>query len=389
MILHLDMDAFFASIEQRDHPEYQGKPVVVGAMPGKRGVVSTCSYEARRFGIHSAMPISDAHRRCPDAIYLTPDMSRYVLASKQVMTILGQISPVVEPVSIDEAYLDITGLERLYGSPEQIGMLTKRKIQEVTRLNCSVGIGPNRLIAKLASDYQKPDGMTLVRPEEVESFLDPMAVSNLRGVGKQTLKIIHRLGIKTVGELRGYPLEILQHYFGKHGGQHLHDQARGLASDRVGERAARKSISKETTFNKDVSDPRMLREKLRSLSSQVGRIARREGVRGLVVTLKIRLSSFETHTRQYRLEQAVDTDTPIFQTAWRLYSSSEFINKPIRLIGVGITRWDAGQPVADLFEDTDKKNREKRLYATMDRVVEKFGEDKLSFGFNRNRPRED
>lgn len=389
MILHLDMDAFFASIEQRDHPEYQGKPVVVGAMPGQRGVVSTCSYEARRYGIHSAMPISEAYRRCPEAIYLPPDMSRYVSISKQVMAILHEISPVVEPVSIDEAYLDISGLKRLYGSPVDIGSLTKRKIQDASRLNCSVGIGPNKLIAKLASDYRKPDGMTLVRPEEVRSFLDQMAVSDLRGVGKQALKSIQRLGIKTVRELRSYPLEILQRYFGKGGGQHLYNHARGIASDQICVRAVRKSISKEFTFNKDIRDPDLARVKLRSLSSQLGRIARREGVRGFVITLKVRLSSFETHTRQCRLNQAVDTDNPIFTTAWELYQSSQFLYKPIRLIGVGMSHWDEQEPVADLFEDQDKKAKERRLYTAFDRVVEKFGEDKLSFGINTNSLNED
>jgi len=179
-IMHLDMDAFFASIEQRDNPEYCGKPVVVGAMPGRRGVVSTCSYEARKYGIRSAMPISEAHRRCPDAIYLRPDMARYAAVSKQVMHALGDISPVVEPVSIDEAYIDISGMERLIGEPEEIGRLTKQKVMYRVGLNRSVGIGPNRLIAKLASEYQKPDGLVVIRPDQIQVFLDPMPVSNLR-----------------------------------------------------------------------------------------------------------------------------------------------------------------------------------------------------------------
>ncbi|MES9968059.1 MAG: DNA polymerase IV, partial [Sedimenticola sp.] len=253
LIMHLDMDAFFASVEQRDNPEYQGKPVVVGARPGGRGVVATCSYEARRFGIHSAMPISEAYRRCPHAIYVRPDMKRYSEASRRIMAVLGEISPLVEPVSVDEAYLDISGLERLFGTPREIGLLTKRKVQDAVGLTCSVGIGCNRLIAKLASDYRKPDGLTVVMPDQNRAFLDPMPVSNLRGVGRQTLKTVKRLGIETVAQLRGYSLEQLQLHFGERGGEHLHNQARGIASDRIVTEYQRQSISKETTFGEDVT----------------------------------------------------------------------------------------------------------------------------------------
>lgn len=382
LIMHLDMDAFFASVEQRDNPEYQGLPVVVGAQPGRRGVVATCSYEARKFGIHSAMPISEAYRRCPDAVYLRPDMKRYSEASRKVMAVLCEISPLVEPVSVDEAYLDITGLERLFGTPREIGALTKQKVLEAVGLTCSVGIGSNRLIAKLASDYRKPDGLTVVMPDQNQAFLDPMPVSNLRGVGKQTLKTVKRLGIETVAQLRGYSLEHLQPHFGEQGGQHLYNQARGIASDQIETEYQRQSISKETTFNEDVSDQRLLRDRLRQLASEVGRIARGEALSGQVVTLKVRLSGFETHTRQRRLAEPVNVDSEIFKTAWALFQESGFGGKPVRLIGVGMSGWEGdGKPVMeDLFTPKKNRKKEKRLYSTLDEVADKFGKNKLTFG---------
>ncbi len=380
-IMHLDMDAFFASVEQRDHPEYQGKPVVVGARPGRRGVVSTCSYEARKYGIRSAMPISEAHRRCPDAIYLRPDMKRYIEVSRQVMQALDEISPVVEPVSIDEAYVDVSGMERLIGPPQEIGRLTKEKIRQRTGLNCSVGIGPNRLIAKLASEHQKPDGLFVVRPEQVQAFLDPMPVSNLRGVGKQTEKILTRLNIHTVAQLRARSLEELQQALSSKGGQGLYNQARGIASDRVGNAAGRQSISKETTFNEDVSDQQKLRDHLRRLSAEVGYSTRKKGLKGQVVTLKIRLEGFETHTRQRKISEATNTDSTIFKTAWDLYQESGHADRPVRLIGLGISEWGEGVPQQeDLFAVPEDRAQEERLYKTLDSVTEKYGEGKITRG---------
>jgi DNA polymerase-4 len=382
-ILHLDMDAFFASVEQRDRPEYQGRPVVVGAMPGRRGVVSTCSYEARRFGIRSAMPISEAYRRCPEAVYLRPDMSRYADVSRQVMELLNDISPVVEPVSIDEAYVDITGLERLMGTPEEIGLFTKQKIREAAGLTCSVGIGPNRLIAKLASEHRKPDGLMVVRPEEVQAFLDPMPVSNLRGVGAKTRQGLERLGIHSVVRLRACSLELLQSHFGNKGGSHLYHQARGIASDRVGAEAGRQSISKETTFDVDTTDQQVLRETLRKLAAEVGQSARRKGLKGRVVTLKIRLQDFETHVRQRKIAEATHADGRILDTAWELYCDSGFAGRAVRLIGVGISDWGEDARQEDLFETGKDRKREEELYATLDRVNEKFGDGVLLRGMKK------
>ena len=382
-VMHLDMDAFYASVEQRDNPEYRGKPLVVGAIPGKRGVVATCSYEARKYGLRSAMPISEAYRRCPDAIYLRPDMDRYVVASRGVMLVLDEISPVVEPVSIDEAYLDISGLERLLGTPEDIGRLTKQKIRAKVGLTCSVGIGPNRLIAKLASDIRKPDGLVVVRREQIRDFLDPMPVSNLRGVGRQTVKLLDRLNIQTVAQLRAYSLESLQGHFGEKGGQHLYDQARGIASDRVGVQAGRQSISKETTFDEDETDQQRIRERLRLLATEVGHIARSMSLKGRVVTLKIRLDGFETHTRRRKISVATNADREISRIAWELYHASGYVDRPVRLIGVGISDWSEGEPMGDLFDAPEERERRVRLYATLDKVTERFGEGKLSLGLKK------
>lgn len=383
--MHLDMDAFFASIEQRDNPEYRGKPVVVGALPGNRGVVSTCSYEARAFGIHSAMPISEAYRRCPDAIYLHPNMERYVAVSQQLMDCLQEISPLIEPVSIDEAYLDISGMERLFGSAKQIGQRTKTLIQDRLQLTASAGIGPNRLIAKLASDAQKPDGLTVVSAEDILDFLAPMPVSNLRGIGTQTLKIFNHLQIHTVAQLRAISLEKLQQQFGSKSGAYFYNQSRGIASDNVGRERKRQSISKETTFNEDIADQDTLRNTLLWLSSEVARIARSEHLSGTVITLKIRLAGFETHTKQRQLDKPTNSNRQIFQAGLELYRNSGFIGQPLRLIGIGVSGWEDGKDQqADLFAPPSQNERDKHLYETMDKITDRFGKEKLTLGTGKN-----
>ncbi|MDP8223313.1 MAG: DNA polymerase IV [Candidatus Lernaella stagnicola] len=377
-IMHLDMDAFFAAIEQRDKPELLGKPVIIGAMPGARGVVATCSYEARRFGIHSAMPISQAYKRCPQGAYLPPDIAKYCAVSQHVMSILSEISPTVEPVSIDEAFVDITGLERVYGTPEDIGRRTKRRIREETSLSASVGIGPNRLIAKLASDFQKPDGLTLVRPEDVAAWLEPMPVSRLRGVGPHWQKQLARLGIRTVAELRRWDLPSLGNQFGERGAEHLYNQARGIASDRVGGEWDRKSVSKEVTFGEDTSDIAELLAVLLRLSEEVGRVCRKEQRKGLVVTLKIRLAGFETHTRRRRLDHTTCSDRRIYAAAKQLLLGSGFTGRLVRLIGVGMSVWESergGQLDMSFVDEHD----DERLLAAVDELNRRFGRGAVSW----------
>jgi DNA polymerase-4 len=297
------------------------------------------------------------------------------------MAILAQISPLVERVSIDEAYLDITGLERLCGGPERIAARVKARVRAELGLSLSVGIGPNRLIAKLASDYRKPDGLTWVRPDQVQAFLDPMPVARLRGVGARSQDRLTRLGILRVEPLRRYSLQDLQRHFGAKGGLHLYRQARGLASDQIGDTAGRKSISKETTFGHDLRDPQALHDRLLWLAGEVGRIARREGCRGRLVSLKLRLSGFETHSLQRRLGEATAADREIFRNAWSLYQTSAHAGRPVRLIGVGLSDWELPGPCqGDLFSDPEREDRERRLYAAVDRVGERFGRGKLGFG---------
>ena len=378
---HADLDAFYASVEERDCPEYRDRPVVVGALPGHRGVVAAANYRARACGIHSAMPLAEAYRRCPDAVYLRPDMAKYARVSRQIFEILGTLTPVVEPVSIDEAYLDLTGLERLVGPPEKIGREIKRRILEATGLRVSVGIGPNRLIAKLASEHRKPDGLMVVSPDQVLDFLEPMPVANLRGVGRKTQQVFDRLGIETVAQLRAIPLRYLEEAIGKQAAASFHAQARGIASADVISGRHRKSISKETTFAEDILDRDVLHDVLRTLASEVASTARREDLAGSVVALKIRFAGFETYTRQHTLSAPTHDERTILREAWRLFHHGNLPNKPVRLIGVGISHWVQAQSTqSDLFSPTQQHDRDERLLETIDRAAARFGKGVLQLG---------
>ena len=378
--MHVDMDAFFAAIEQRDHPELRGKPVIVGALPGGRGVVSTCSYEARRFGIHSAMPIGEAHRRCPDGIFLRPDFSRYIEASRKLMDVLTTISPVVEPVGIDEAYVDITGLGRLIGTPEEVGLAAKQRIFETLQVTASAGIAPNRAIAKIASDQHKPDGLTVVTRECVMAFLAPLPVTALRGLGEQTRAVLARVGVRTVRDMQQLTLNELREWLGKKHAVSLYRQMRGETSDVVGVGAARKSISKERTFQEDISSTDRLREVMLSLASDVGRIARREGAWGRVVTVKLRLRGFETHTKQRRLARATRADLDIFKESWALYENTPWFGRPLRLMGLGISDLvtSAGRGLEALLS-RGTEERSERIYEVMDQLATRYGNGTLRF----------
>jgi DNA polymerase-4 len=385
-IMHVDMDAFFAAVEQRDDPVLRGKPVVVGAQPGGRGVVATCSYEARRFGIRSAMPIKEAYRRCPTATYLRPDMSRYAEESRNIMNVLESISPVVEPVSIDEAFVDVTGLEKLLGKPEQIARITKQRIFEAVQLTASVGIGVNRLIAKLASDYRKPDGCTIVKPEQVLDFLGPMPVRNLRGIGIRTAERLEKLSLYRIADLWRCPRELLIHNFGAKGADLLYYQSRGTSSDIVGDTGPRKSISRETTFSEDIEDWAVLNDVLLDLAADVGHQTRREGLTGRVVTLKIRFESFETCTRRQILDQPTNHDNVIFSTAKALSKDRDFRSKAVRLIGVGLSDWETmGTPQLDLFDSKLREDKDNKLYATLDEIQNRFGKQCLRRGVKKRR----
>jgi DNA polymerase-4 len=386
LIAHVDLDAFFASVEQRDNPAYRGKPLVVGALPGGRGVVAACSYEAREFGIHSAMPISEAYRRCPDGIYVRPQMHKYVEESRRIMALLDDLTPAVEKASVDEAYLDISGLERIVGSPEQIGRRIRLAIQKETGLTASVGIGPNRLVAKLGSEACKPDGLKIVQPGEVLDFLGPMPVSNLRGMGKKTLGRIARLNISTVEELREVPLAQLEAILGSKAAAGFMRQARGIASSEIVTARQRKSISKETTFSRDETDTARLHDVLRDLARQVARTARRETLAGRVVTLKVRYEGFETFTRRITLDHATHDERLLLETGWRLFTNGTLPDRPVRLIGIGISGWglpEMNQTQSDLFDTAPAPQTDKKILEAIDKLNDKYGKTLLKIGVSK------
>jgi len=377
VIMHIDMDAFFAAVEQRDDPSLMGKPVIIGALPGSRGVVSTASYEARKFGVHSAMPIAQAHKRCPHGVFLPPVGRKYSQVSKQIKSILEGVTPRMQMASVDEAYLDITDCEKLHGTPRQTALLAKGRIRDELKLSCSVGIGPNRLIAKIASDIEKPDGLTIVTPEDVADFLAPLEVGRIPGIGKVTNRTLAKLGIKSIGQLAATPLEKLVRHFGKNGGESLNRKSHGISSDIVEKREGRKSISKERTFGVDEKNPEKLRHVLLKLSGDIGRQLRKEGRSGRCVNLKIRLDGFETHTCAKTLEESTDADDVIFKSAWNLYQQSAYTGRPVRLIGVRLSDFGRESGTQLGLFDIPKKEKTRSIYLAMDAIRDKFGADAI------------
>ncbi|TAL08930.1 MAG: DNA polymerase IV, partial [Nitrospirae bacterium] len=331
-ILHVDMDAFYAAIEQHDHPELRGKPVLVGGSPQSRGVVSTASYEARPFGCDSAMPMAQAIRLCPQAVVIPPRMERYLEVSRQVFEILEQFTPLVEPLSIDEAFLDATGSIRLLGPAERIARGLRQRILQATGLTASVGVAPNKFIAKLASDQQKPDGLVVVQAGEVRAFLDPLPISCLWGVGRATLPRFEQLGIRTFGDARRLSEPQLQDHFGE-AGAHFFRLVRGI-DDRpvVTDREAR-SISHEVTFPEDVQDRDRLRAVLLEQTEQVARRLRRHSLRACTIVLKLRLPDFTTLTRRTTLDTSTDQTEILWNAAAMLFEEwAQTSDSPLRLL---------------------------------------------------------
>jgi DNA polymerase-4 len=313
-------------------------------------------------------------------------MQKYQQASQQVFAILDDITPVVEKASIDEAYLDISGLEKVTGPPETIGREIRQRIHAATELTASVGIGPNRLIAKLASEAGKPDGLTVITSGEVLAFLAPMPVSNLRGVGKRAQKIFEQLKIRTVAELRVTPIATLKEHLGEKMADSVRRQALGRASDMIVPNRQRKSISKENTFGTDITDHERLHDVLRELAAGVARTARREQLAGTVVTLKIRFAGFETHTRQMTLPAPTNDERVMLTTAWSLFIKGDLPDKPVRLIGVGISGWtNQSATQADMFEPAGQKVHDQKILAAIDTVEEKFGKRILQVGMARKK----
>ncbi|MEO8208187.1 MAG: DNA polymerase IV [Chloroflexota bacterium] len=368
-ILHVDLDAFFAAVEQRDHPELKGKPVVVGMGGiGDRGVVSAASYEARRFGVHSAMPIRTAKRLCPTCVFVPVNGAAYQRASREVMAILRRFTPQVEPVSIDEAFLDVTGSLALFGDGPVIGRLIKDAIQAELRLTASVGVAATKLVAKIASDLRKPDGLVVVPPGEESAFLAPLPIARLWGVGPATAGVLSDFGVVTIGDLAGLDRAALVRRLGQHGGT-LVDRAHGLDADPVDDRGSAKSIGHEHTFDVDTSDPETLERTLLSMSEGVSGRLRSSGLKATTITVKVRDTAFQTVTRQTTLPEPTDMTDPIWRAALKL-ARAEMRGKRIRLVGVTASGLGLRDQLS-LFEADDPKAR--RATEAADELRRRFG----------------
>jgi DNA polymerase-4 len=371
-IIHIDMDAFYASVEQHDNPALKGLPVIVGGDPGRRGVVSAASYEARVFGVHSAMPSSQARRLCPQGVFLPVRMHRYQEVSDRIFQILQEYSPLIEPLSLDESFLDVTGCEKLLGTALRIALEIKRRIRETTGLTASAGVAPNKFLAKIASDYRKPDGLVEVKPEEVRDFLRDLPISKLWGVGKTTEEELKGMGILKVGQLAVFPAEKIERKLGKFGLE-LIALAQGKDDRPVSPESEAKSISQEETFTPDLEHFEQMKRVLLDQSEQVGWELRKRKLKGSTVTVKVRYPDFTLATRSQTLPSPTDQGIEIHRTALKLLSRTEALRRRARLLGVGISHFiHRGDPEQYLLFDSGRQKAERSIQA-MDRVWEKFG----------------
>lgn len=378
MILHVDMDAFFASVEQRDNPELLGKPVVV-AGHSNRSVVSAASYEARKFGIHSAMPVFQARQRCPHLIIQPGSREKYARDSRKIMAILRQFSPLVESVSIDEAFLDITGCEKLIGTPEQAAKKIKFEIFNQLALTCSVGAAPVRFLAKIASDMDKPDGLTIISGKEMAQVIATLPISKVPGVGAKAMAQMQGLQIETLGDVKRFDLNLLTNKFGSFG-QRLFQLARGIDATPIEPERPRKSISAEVTLSSDISDPRDLQSVLLAQAHRVGNELRAGNQRCRKVGIKLKFSDFSQITRSRTLETWISSSNTIFDHALFLYYNLN-ITKKIRLVGVGVSEFqETEKPIQrSLFPDQNQEDQRQweAVDRAMDSVLAKFGPDAL------------
>jgi len=378
VIFHLDADAFFASIEQRDHPEWKGKPVIVGGDPSSRGVVSTCSYEARVYGVRSAQAVSLAYRLCPQAIFVKPRMSVYSEVSRSIFKILSFYTPYMETLSLDEAFMDMTGTQKLWGEPLDCAQRIQKQILDQLGLTVSIGIAPNKFLAKLASDFKKPFGITLTPfdPEKICIWLAPQPVGRLWGVGVATQKICSLHGIQTVADIQGRTLNELLEIFGSLG-QRLFYLSRGIDSRPVENPAESKSISREHTFGKDTPDFKTWRTTLRYLAIKVAQEARLQGVYGQTLNIVYRNPTFDRHSLQMPLPLATATSRTLFTAAWHLLMQEFPKPRPIRLLGLGISAL-THETQLDLWQHIEDK--QEKAESTLDILQRKYGKNALFFG---------
>ena len=373
MILHVDMDAFYAAVEIRDNPRLAGLPVVVGESPHGRGVVSAASYEARKFGIHSAMPASQAIRLCSNAVFMKPRMEHYAAISKQIREIFFRFTSLVEPLSLDEAFLDVSGCTKLFGPAEQIARQIKQTILLEVGLVASAGVAPNKFLAKVASDLEKPDGLVVVDPDRIHEFLDPLPISKVWGIGKKTNERFRKIGIKTIGHIRQMPLSTLQQLFGVNS-EHFYRLSRGEDTRSVVPDRIAKSISHETTFAADINDVGAIEAWLLELTDQVARRMRRYRIVAKTVQLKLRFPDFHTITRSHTLREPTDSTDELIAAARELLAkNSDMLCRGLRLLGMGVSNLVHDRPVQQTLFDQAEKQKLKKLDQTTDRIREKFG----------------
>jgi DNA polymerase-4 len=370
-IMHVDLDAFFVSVEQVDHPELRGKPVVVGGRPDTRGVVAAASYEARAFGVHSAMPLRTAARLCSQCIFVEGNFSKYAETSRKFMAILQGFTPFLEPMGLDEAYMDVTGFESLYGTIRDMAVTLKKRIRDELGINVSVGIASSKVVAKIASDASKPNGLIEVQPGGEAAFLAPLPIRQMPGIGEKTEPVLKRLGIDTIGKLARSPAESLKKLLGSHG-EHLRNMALGLDDSPVLPPGEAKSMSRETTFAEDLRDRSVLEATLRYLTERVGRRLRQSSRLAKTITIKLRYADFATITRNRTLAQAADADDVIFEAGLKLLRTAMVKEKrAVRLVGIGVTGFaEAGQQLSLLDNSAPRMSK---LDKAVDRIREKYG----------------
>jgi len=373
MILHVDMDAYYASVEERENPALRGKAVIVGGSADGRGVVAAANYEARKFGVSSAMAAARAKRLCPHAVFIKPRIDYYATVARQIREIFERFTPLVEPLSLDEAFLDATGSESIFGTSAEIGRQIKDLIRSELQLVASVGVAPNKFVAKIASDLHKPDGFVVVEAADMQSFLDPLPVGRLWGVGKVTGEFLERSGVRTIEQLRQMPLETLNYLFGA-AGEHYWRLAHGIDDRRVVPDREAKSISHETTFAEDIADRELLRAWLVELVAQVARRLRRHGIKGRQVELKVRFADFKTLTRSLTLTEPTNITQELQEAGIELLERRlPAGNLPVRLLGFGVQRLTDGSTTQrQLFDEPDRE-RHQQLDRVADQITERFG----------------
>ncbi|MDH5785506.1 MAG: DNA polymerase IV [Chromatiales bacterium] len=379
-IIHVDMDAFYASVEIRESPELANRAVVVGGSAEGRGVVAAANYIARRYGIHSAMPTSAAKRLCSDLVVLPPRHSFYAEVSRQIHAIFNRYTPQIEPLALDEAFLDVTASEKLFGSAEKIGREIKQAIKDELSLIASVGVAPNKFLAKLAGDINKPDGFVVVDENHIERFLAPLPVTRIWGVGKVASKGFEKLGIRTIGQLQQYPQRLIIDHFGNSAEQFCR-LARGIDDRPVVSESEAKSISNETTFAVDITDQKIMRDWLHSLTEQVAWRLRAHELKGRTVQIKVRFSDFTTLTRAHSLDEVTDITAEIWQAVQQLFEQRlPRPLPPVRLLGVGVSNF--AEPIAsqgDLFA-AEESEKQRRIDEVLDAMQSRFGRDKVQRG---------